>query len=51
MLIRYKYILNAMRPLETHIFELLMLVIPLVWLWILLLSTNDEQTRTKRRDS
>jgi hypothetical protein len=51
MLIRYKYILNAMRPLETHIFELLMLVIPLVWLWILLLSANDEHTRAKGRNS
>jgi len=51
MLIKYKYILNAMRPLENHIFELLMLVIPLVWLWILLLSANDGHTRTKRRDS
>ena len=51
MLIKYLYILNAMRPLENHIFELLMLVIPLVWLWILLLSANDGHTRTKRRDS
>jgi hypothetical protein len=51
MLIKYKYIVNPMRPLETHIFELLMLVIPLVWLWILLLGANDGQTRTKRKDS
>ena len=49
MLIKYLYILNAMRPLENHIFELLMLVIPLIWLWILLLSANDGHTRTKRR--
>jgi hypothetical protein len=40
-----------MKPLATPIFELLMLVIPLVWLWILLLETNDSNTRTKRRDS
>jgi hypothetical protein len=51
MLIKYLYILNAMRPLENHIFELLMLVIPLLWLWILLLSTNDENTRSKKRNS
>ncbi len=51
MLIKYLYILNAMRPLENHIFELLMLVIPLVWLWILLLSTNEKNVRTERRDS
>jgi hypothetical protein len=51
MLIKYKYILNAMRPLENHLFELLMLIIPLLWLWTLLLSTNDGNTRTKRRDS
>ena len=40
-----------MRPLENHIFELLMLAIPLVWLWILLLSTNEGHIRTKRKDS
>ena len=47
MLIKYINILNAMRPLENHIFELLMLVIPLIWLWILLLSTNDGHARSK----
>mgnify|MGYP003117414373 FL=1 len=51
MLIKYKYIVKPMRPLETHIFELLMLVIPLVWLWILLLGTNDGHAKTKRKDS
>ncbi len=51
MLIEYLYIVNVMRPLENHLFELLMLVIPLVWLWTLLLSTNDGHARTKRRDS
>ena len=50
MLIEYLYILNAMRPLENHLFELLMLVIPLIWLWILLLSTNDGHSRTKGRN-
>jgi hypothetical protein len=51
MLIDYLYIVNVMRPLATPIFELLMLVIPLVWLWILLLGTNDDHIRTKRGDS
>ena len=51
MLIDCLYIVNVMRPLENHLFELLMLVLPLVWLWTVLLSTNDGHARTKRRDT
>ena len=51
VLIDCLYIVNVMRPLENHLFELLMLVLPLVWLWTVLLSTNDGHARTKRRDT